>query len=57
MDVCHILLGRPWYDGRKNTYTLSIKRKRIVLKPIRENMETKIEGEKNLLSLSQFMEE
>jgi hypothetical protein len=29
MDICHILLGRPWqydrnftYDGRKNTYTL-----------------------------------
>jgi hypothetical protein len=29
MDVCHILLGRPWqfdrnfiHDGRKNTYTL-----------------------------------
>ena len=28
MDVCHILLGRPWWfdknvihDGRKNTYT------------------------------------
>jgi hypothetical protein len=29
MDVCHLLLGRPWkyaisvvHDGRKNTYTL-----------------------------------
>jgi hypothetical protein len=29
MDVCHVLLGRPWkydrnfiHDGRKNTYTL-----------------------------------
>ena len=31
MDVCHILLGRPWeydgqevHDGRKNTYSLEI---------------------------------
>jgi hypothetical protein len=29
MDVCHVLLGRPWmydtniiHDGRRNTYTL-----------------------------------
>jgi hypothetical protein len=29
MDVCHLLMGRPWqygrnviHDGRKNTYTL-----------------------------------
>jgi len=39
MDVCHVLLGRPWqfdrsvvYDGRKKIlYTLSIKGKHIML--------------------------
>jgi hypothetical protein len=35
MDACHLLLGRPWqydqsviYNGRQNTYTLSIKGKK-----------------------------
>lgn len=53
----HGSLIRVVHDGRKNTYTLNIKGNRIVLKPIRENMQTKTESEKNLLSLSQFMEE
>lgn len=62
MDACHILLGRPWqfdrsvvHDSRKNTFTLSIKGKRIVLAPMREKVETEAEGGKNLLSLSQFI--
>jgi hypothetical protein len=40
MDACHILLGRLWqydhsvvHEGRKNTYSLSIKGKKVVLAP------------------------
>jgi hypothetical protein len=43
MDVCHILLGRPWqfdrnviHDGRKNTYTLEKNGRTHVLLPIEE---------------------
>jgi hypothetical protein len=45
------------YDGRKNTYTLSIKRKRVILKPMIEKMKMKVDSGKTLLSLSQFIEE
>ncbi|XP_066316535.1 uncharacterized protein [Miscanthus floridulus] len=41
MSVCHLLLGRPWqYDrytqhcGRTNQYTLDLKGKKFVLKPM-----------------------
>ena len=41
MTVCHMLLGRPWqYDrytqhcGRTNQYTLDLKGKKFVLKPM-----------------------
>jgi hypothetical protein len=41
MDVCHILLGRPWkydrkviHDGRKNTYTLEKNGRTHMLLPI-----------------------
>ncbi|KAI0529675.1 hypothetical protein KFK09_002229 [Dendrobium nobile] len=40
MDVCHLILGRPWqfdvgamYDGRANTYLLEWKGKRLRLLP------------------------
>ncbi|XP_028550837.1 uncharacterized protein LOC110096704 [Dendrobium catenatum] len=40
MDVCHIILGRPWqfdmgavYDGRANTYTFEWKQRKIRLLP------------------------
>jgi hypothetical protein len=43
MDVCHILLGRPWqfdrngiHDGRKNTYTLEKSGRTHMLLPIEE---------------------
>jgi hypothetical protein len=46
MDVCHILLGRPWkfdknvsHDGRKNTYTLEKNGRTHMLLPIKENKE------------------
>jgi hypothetical protein len=43
MDVCHILLGRPWqfdrnviHDGRKNTYTLEKNGRTHMLLPMEE---------------------
>jgi hypothetical protein len=43
MDVCHILLGRPWqfdrnviHDGRKNTHTLEKNGRTHMLLPIEE---------------------
>jgi hypothetical protein len=43
MDVCHILLGRPWkydqnviHDGRKNTYTLEKNGRTHMLLPIED---------------------
>jgi hypothetical protein len=43
MDVCHILLGRPWqfdrkfiHDGRKNTYTLEKNGRTHILLPIED---------------------
>jgi hypothetical protein len=66
MDACHLLLGKPWqydlsviYDGRHNTYTLSIKGKKVVLTPQREVVTHApvIEKGTNLLSMSRFLEE
>jgi hypothetical protein len=44
MDVCHLLLGRPWkydmnviHDGRKNTYTLEKNGRTHMLLPIKDN--------------------
>jgi hypothetical protein len=46
MDVCHILLGRPWqfdrkviHDGRKNTYTLEKNGRTHMLLPIEDKRE------------------
>ena len=43
MDVCHVLLGRPWkydrnviHDGRKNTYTLEKNGCKHMLFPIKD---------------------
>ncbi|KAI0507266.1 hypothetical protein KFK09_013388 [Dendrobium nobile] len=40
MDICHLILGRPWqfdvgaiYDGRTNTYSFDWKGKRLRLLP------------------------
>jgi hypothetical protein len=44
MDICHILLGRPWqfnrnviHDGWKNTYTLEKNGRMHMLFPMEEN--------------------
>ena len=43
MDVCHILLGRPWqydrkvvHDGRKNTYSLEKDGNNHTLLPLKD---------------------
>jgi hypothetical protein len=65
MDACHILLGRPWqydrsvlYDGRKNTYSFSIKGKKIVLAPRWDGVSfAPVVDNTNLLSMSGFLVE
>ncbi|XP_020691225.2 uncharacterized protein LOC110105887 [Dendrobium catenatum] len=51
MDVCHLILGRPWqfdvgaiYDGRANTYTLEWKGKRLRLLPHSSTVDSKKES-------------
>ena len=46
MDICHMLLGRPWqfdkhavHDGRANTYTLTKDGVKHKLKPLKETNE------------------
>jgi hypothetical protein len=58
MDVCHILLGRPWqfhrnaiHDGRKNTYTLEKNGRTHMLLPIEEN-KVKEEANTSILLMS-----
>ena len=43
MDVCLILIGRPWqydkkdfHDGRKNTYSLEMDGRRHTLSPLQD---------------------
>jgi hypothetical protein len=52
MDVCHVLLGRPWkydinviHDGRRNTYTLEKNGRTHMLLPIEEK---KVKDEANM---------
>ena len=56
MDVCHILLGRPWqydrkvvHDGRKNTYSLEKDGKRHNLSPLEDEVVQEGSGSKILL--------
>jgi hypothetical protein len=58
MDVCHLLLGRPWqydknivHDGRKNTYTLEKNGRMHMLLSIK-NQEVKIEMRNTVLLMS-----
>ena len=58
MDVCHILLGRPWkyersviHDGRKNTYTLEKNGRTHMLLPIKYK-EVKTEVSNTILLMS-----
>jgi hypothetical protein len=58
MDVCHLLLGRPWqydknviHDGRMNTYTLEKNGRTHMLLPIKDK-EVKPEARKTILLMS-----
>jgi hypothetical protein len=58
MDVCHVLLGRPWkydinviHDGRKNTYTLENNGCRHMLLPL-EDKGVKEEASSSILLMS-----
>jgi hypothetical protein len=58
MDVCHLLLGRPWkydrnviHDGRMNTYTLKKNGRTHMLCPI-EDKEVKPEVNNTVLLMS-----
>ena len=68
MDVCHLLLGRPWqydravqHDGRTNSYSLMFEGVKIILVPKkrqqRESKSEEIEELKTLLSLKEFVKE
>ena len=58
MDVCHVLLGRPWqfdrnviHDGRKNTHTLEKNGRTHMLLPIEEK-KVKEEANTSILLMS-----
>jgi hypothetical protein len=58
MDVCHLLLGRPWkydrnviHDGRMNTYTLENNGRTHMLLPIKDK-EVKMEVSNTVLLMS-----
>ena len=66
MDVCHLLLGRPWkydrmvvYDGFKNTYTFCKNGHKIVLAPLKPTIAiaSKPEEKNSLLSKSELEKE
>jgi len=68
MDVCHLLLGRPWqydravqHDGRTNSYSFMFEGTKIILVPKKrqqvENKSEEIEELKTLLTLKEFVEE
>eukprot|EP00253_Pinus_taeda_P012339 PITA_12339 len=51
MDVCHILLGRPWkfdrnaiHDGRRNTYTLEKEGNKHTLLPLKAEVDKEAPG-------------
>jgi hypothetical protein len=58
MDVCHLLLGRPWqydrnvvHDGRRNTYTLEKSGRTHMLLPIKDE-KVKAEASNTILLMS-----
>ena len=66
MDVCHLLLGRPWqydrqiiYDGFKNTYTFRKDGHKIVLAPLKPTIApaSKPAEQNSLLSKSEMEKE
>ena len=59
MDVCHLLLGRPWqyerhviYDGFKNTYAFNKDGHKIILAPLKSIMPLESKNEKGSVILN-----
>ena len=59
MDVCHLLLGRPWqyerhviYDGFKNTYAFNKDGHKIILAPLKSIMPLEFKNEKGSVILN-----
>lgn len=49
MDICHLLLGRPWqfdrqaiHNGRKNTYTIAANGMKQTLLPLEEPLKNEV---------------
>jgi hypothetical protein len=65
MDVCHLLLGRPWKydrnvirDGRKSTYTLKKNGRTHMLLPIKDKeVKTKMSNTVLLMSGKELLKE
>ena len=65
MDVCHLLLGRPWqydravqHDGRTNSYSFMFEGTKIILVPKkRQQGESKSEEIEELKTLKEFVGE
>lgn len=56
MDVCHVLLGRPWkfdwkaiHDGRRNTYTLEKDGNKRTLLPLKDEARKEVPGNSVML--------
>ena len=56
LDVCHVLLGRPWqfdrkatHDGRKNTYTLEKDGNKHTLLPLKDEADKGAPGNNVIL--------
>ena len=59
MDVCHLLLRRPWqydkhviYDGFKNTYAFNMDGHKIVLAPLKSMMSLESKKDEGSILLS-----
>ena len=58
MDVCHVLLGRPWqfdrkviHDGRRNTYTIEKDGIKHTLLPVKDDSDKGL-PENNIMLIS-----
>eukprot|EP00253_Pinus_taeda_P013296 PITA_13296 len=65
MDVCHVLLGRPWqfdrkaiHDGRRNTYTIEKDRVKHTLLPVKNDADKELpENSIMLMSGKEMLQE
>jgi len=65
MDVCHVLLGRPWqfdrkaiHDGRRNTYTIEKDEVKHTLLPVKNDVDKELpENSIMLMSGKEMLQE